>query len=87
MSADVHRARFRLKTALAAGAAGLFVLTLIWPDWIELTVRVDPDGGSGSLELLILASALLLSLAFSLSALADRRRRPAPDSGPVRATD
>ena len=71
---------FRVKTALAAVTAALFALTLAWHDWIEVVFRVDPDSGSGWLELLILAVALGLSLTFSISARGDWRRRPLSDT-------
>lgn len=72
-------ARFLLKTALAAVTAALFAITLLWPNWIELAFRVDPDAGSGWLELLILVVALGLTLTLSISARADWRRRPLTD--------
>jgi hypothetical protein len=38
-----------------------FVLTLIWPQWIEGIFEVSPDGGDGSFE--ILSSAILGAIA------------------------
>lgn len=45
----VLRGRFWLELALAAIAVVLFVLTLVWHDWIE-AFGIEPDGGNGSLE-------------------------------------
>jgi hypothetical protein len=41
----------------------LFTATWLWPDWIELVVGADPDGGSGETEWLLL-------FAFGFAALA-----------------
>jgi hypothetical protein len=73
-------ARFWVKTTLAAVSAALFALTLAWQDWIEVVLRVEPDQGSGWLELLILAVMLGLTLTLSISARGDWRRRPLSDS-------
>jgi hypothetical protein len=79
MSAEIMGRRFWVKTALTSVTAALFAITLVWPDWIELVFGVDPDHGSGWLELLILVVALGLMLTFSLSARDDWRRRPLSD--------
>jgi hypothetical protein len=73
------QARVWVKAALAAVTAVSFALTLAWRDWIEIVFRVDPDHGSGWLELLILAVALSLTLALSISARGDWRRRSLGD--------
>ena len=44
------RRRFRAEIALGGGCLVLLALTASWPDWIELALGVDPDGGSGALE-------------------------------------
>jgi len=43
----------RIETALAVLFAGMALLTAFWPDWIETVFRVDPDGGNGSAEWLV----------------------------------
>ena len=55
----------RLWAGLAAGLVftALFVLTWVWPDWIELTLGADPDAGSGTTEWSIV-------IVFGLAALA-----------------
>jgi hypothetical protein len=70
------RRRFWVEAGLGALSAGLFVLTLFVPDWIEAVFRVDPDQHSGSLEWAIVA--VLLSMTVVSSLLARREwRRPA----------
>jgi hypothetical protein len=40
------RHRFRIEVALAVGSAALVGLTLAYKEWIEVGLRVDPDGGA-----------------------------------------
>jgi hypothetical protein len=66
--------RFRL-TALASGlSASLFVITLVWRDWIELVFRIDPDRRSGSLEWLIAGGLFVLAICLGGLAAAELRR-------------
>ncbi|MFF0427171.1 ABC transporter permease [Streptomyces sp. NPDC004520] len=61
--------------AIAASLSGLlFLLTLIWPDWIEKVFEIDPDQHSGALEWVIVGVALCATIAFSLLARAEYRR-------------
>lgn len=56
---------FWWEVAGAVLSAGLLVATLINREWIEVVFRIDPDGGSGTLEwaiVVILAALTLLSL-------------------------
>ncbi len=83
MSKELHdprqtlRSRFWLEATLAAASGALLVLTLVWHDWIELVLRVDPDHGDGSLELLAVLALLLAASAASALARRDwRRTRP-----------
>ena len=46
----------------------LFVITLVQRDWIEIVFKVDPDNRSGTLEWLIVA--VLVALTITLVALA-----------------
>jgi hypothetical protein len=65
---------FWMRLALAAGSGALFVITLVWHDWIEIVFQVDPDHGSGWLEWLIVVAAFGLALTFSISARQEWRR-------------
>jgi hypothetical protein len=62
------RRRFWIEAALAVTALALFVLTLTTAEWIEFLFGVDPDGGDGSLEVLVLASFLVAAGGFALVA-------------------
>jgi hypothetical protein len=46
-------ARFWLESALATASALLLVVTIFWSEWIEVVFGVDPDGGSGAAEWLV----------------------------------
>jgi hypothetical protein len=60
---------------VAAGTAFVLLgLTLVWPRWIELVFGVDPDGGSGALEWLIVLVSSTVLLAASTLAWRHRRR-------------
>lgn len=45
----------RVETALVLLFAGLATVTAFWPAWIETVFRVDPDGGGGAAEWLVVA--------------------------------
>ena len=47
------RTRSRRAAVSAVLTFALAVLTLVLPAWIEVTFGVDPDGGSGAVEVLI----------------------------------
>jgi hypothetical protein len=69
-------ARFLAETIGASLTGTLLLLTLIWPDWIELAFGVDPDQHSGSLELtLVLVCAVATSLFGTLANREWRRGR------------
>jgi hypothetical protein len=67
-------ARFWIETALAGLTGILFVVTVITREWIELLFRVDPDGGDGSLEWVIVVVLAVLTVTFTALARAERRR-------------
>jgi hypothetical protein len=75
----VPRRRFWLELALAVLSSVLFLLTLGWRDRIEKLTGLDPDGGNGSVEWVIVA--LLVAMAVSLSVLARREWRAAVLTG------
>ena len=54
--------KFWIESLLAAASGLLFVVTLIWRDWIELLFHIDPDQGSGALEWSIVGALLALCL-------------------------
>lgn len=68
------RTRFWVEAVLAGVSGFLFVLTLVWRDWIETVFRVDPDHHSGSLEWAIVAVLLVVTLVAMLLARAERKR-------------
>jgi hypothetical protein len=73
---DLHaKARFFLETATAVLGAGLAAVTLLWPDWIEGVFGVDPDGGSGLDEWLIVAATFFVAIASALLARREWRAR------------
>jgi hypothetical protein len=59
---------FWIEIGLAGISAFLAVITLLWPDWIEIVFKVDPDMGNGSLERVIVGLAFALAVAFSVLA-------------------
>ena len=72
------RPLFWLETGTAAITGILFVITLVWRDWIEIVFGVDPDKSNGSLEWLIVGALLALTLAlFTLAGFEWRRARTA----------
>jgi len=68
------RTRFWLEAILGAVTAILFLVTLLWRDWIEIVFRVEPDGGSGLLEWTIVALLLVATVALFTAARAEWRR-------------
>lgn len=50
------------------------ILTLLWKDWIEILFRVDPDGGNGSTETLVVLVSLGATVTLSVLARREWRR-------------
>lgn len=73
MMRDV-RTRAWIETVAAAVSGILFLVTLVWRDWIERLFGVNPDTGSGALEWVIVFVALCATVGFSLLARSDWRR-------------
>jgi hypothetical protein len=67
------RRRFWPESATAAIAAGLAVLTAVWPDWIEHLTGQDPDNGNGSLEWYLTAGFAVTAVIFAIAARAEWR--------------
>jgi hypothetical protein len=72
--AGVNRRRLWIETALACTSFVLLLVTVVWHDWIEVVLRVDPDGGSGLAEVLV--GAALLAVALVSALFAHREWRP-----------
>lgn len=62
-----HRTRFWVETGGASLTGALFVLTLVWHDWLE-ALGFDPDHGNGSAEWAIVAVLLAVSLSLAAAA-------------------
>jgi len=56
------RRRFWLETGIAIVTGIVFLLTLVWHNWIEIIFNVDPDQGSGLLEWLIVGALLVVTI-------------------------
>lgn len=66
--------RFWVEVGLAGLSACLFVLTLVSSDWIEQVFGFDPDHHNGSLEWLLVAALLAVTLSFGALARSHWRR-------------
>jgi DMSO/TMAO reductase YedYZ heme-binding membrane subunit len=75
------RTRFWVEAVFGCASAFLFVLTLVWRDWIEALFGVDPDHHSGSLEWTVASVLLVAALLLGVRARAEWRR---PGLGNVR---
>lgn len=74
------RARIEIAVALILGA--LTVTTIVQPTWIEMLTALEPDGGTGETEWLVvavlaLATVLVAALASRDWRVARRRQREA----------
>lgn len=56
------RLRFWLEAGFGTVTAMLFLVTLVWRDWIEILFNVDPDEGSGLLEWSIVGALLMATI-------------------------
>lgn len=54
-------ARFWFEAITAVLGFGLFVLTLFTREWFEALTGLDPDGGNGSLEVVLALTLLAIS--------------------------
>jgi hypothetical protein len=72
------RWRFWLETGMAIVTSILFVITLVQRDWIEVVFGVDPDSRMGTLEWLIVAALLVVTITlFTLASYEWRKARVA----------
>ena len=56
------RWRFWLETGVAIATGIILVITLVRRDWIEVVFGIDPDNRSGTLEWLIIAALLVVTI-------------------------
>jgi hypothetical protein len=62
------RRRFWAEAIAATVTGVLTIVTLISREWIEVVFGVEPDGGDGSLEWLIVVGCLVVTGALALLA-------------------
>jgi hypothetical protein len=74
------RRRLRIEVLLAIISAGLCVLTLVIPQWIEELTGLEPDAGSGALEWIIAGVFLVAAVVSALLARRDYHRLAADRS-------
>ena len=72
--AHVNRRRLWIETALACISFVLLLVTVVWHDWIEVVLRVDPDRGNGLAEVVVGAALLAVALFSALLARREARR-------------
>ena len=54
--------RFWVEAGLGLASTVFALLTLAWKDWVEIVFKVDPDHHSGSLEWIIVAVAVAVTV-------------------------
>ncbi len=74
------RRRFWLETGLAAVTGLLCVITPVWPDWIEAISGWDPDQHNGTVEWMIAAGFLVVTIVMLAVAAQEWRRSPVVES-------
>ena len=67
-----RRAWFEWASALAASV--LAVVTLVWPDWIEIVFGADPDESSGAVEWAIVLVLALVAVGAAVAGGHEMRR-------------
>jgi hypothetical protein len=68
------RRKLRIEAVLAGVSAMLFVLTLVFPEWIEAMTGLEPDAGSGALELVVAGAFLVAAMVSAVLARRNQRR-------------
>jgi hypothetical protein len=74
------RPRFWVVTSLAILTGFLCVITPIWPDWIEAISGWDPDQHNGSVEWMIAAGFLAITVALLAWGAQEWRHTPVAES-------
>jgi hypothetical protein len=62
------RRRFWVEAAAAVVTGVMLVVTAIAPDWIERLWEVEPDGGDGSLEWMLVGVLALVTITLVVAA-------------------
>jgi hypothetical protein len=66
-----------VEAALAIVTLVAAVVTIIAPDWIEVVFKIDPDEGSGALEVAIVVALAVVTAVAALAARVEwRAARP-----------
>jgi hypothetical protein len=68
------RRRFWAESVSAVSAAVLALVTVVWPDWIEIVTDSAPDGGSGALERAVVGGLTATAILLGAVARAEWRR-------------
>lgn len=77
------RRRFWAEMTLGVISAVALTVTAAWPSWIEDMVKVDPDGGNGSLEWAIVVVLVVCAVASALLARWEWRRASSDTGVPI----
>ncbi|MFI5833983.1 ABC transporter permease [Micromonospora sp. NPDC051300] len=67
------RTRFWVEVVTASFSGALFLLTLVWKDWLE-AFGIEPDNHDGTVEWLLVAGLLVLTAVCAVSARVEWRR-------------
>ena len=68
------RRRFWAESVSAASVAVLALVTVVWPDWIEIVTDSAPDDGSGALERAVVGVLAAAAILLAVVARAEWRR-------------
>ena len=71
----MRRARLYAEIGLATSSLVALVLTIVWREWIEALFGVEPDGGDGSAEWMVVLACTLVFLVSAASARVELRHR------------
>lgn len=63
--------RLRLEIFISCVGVLLLALTAVVPDWFEALTGIEPDSGSGSFELILSTSLLIIAVGCGLQARRD----------------
>ena len=71
------RVQFWLETIAGSVTGLMFLVTVLWRDWIEGLLGWDPDQHSGAVEWLVVGGLLIVTVALFSSARVEWRRAAA----------